>query len=114
MHATSLVDHTTSLTLASCSGRVAEAKRITGERRVHSHTRTLEAGGMALTLRDLGLLLLAFLLPPLCVWLEKGRLDVDFLINLVLTILGWVAGVVHAIYILLTAHKRDPLQQPLV
>lgn len=69
---------------------------------------------MAVTLTDLGMLLLAILLPPLCVFLEKERLDTDVLLNILLTILGWLPGQIHAIYILVTAHKRDPLKQPLV
>lgn len=47
---------------------------------------------MAVTLTDLGMLLLAILLPPLCVFLEKERLDTDVLLNILLTILGWLPG----------------------
>jgi len=35
------------------------------------------------------------LLPPLAVFLQKG-LGKDFLINLLLTALGWLPGVIHA------------------
>jgi len=44
-------------------------------------------------------LLLAFILPPAAVFLEVG-LSLHFWINLILTILGWVPGVLHALWIL--------------
>ncbi|KAJ6152690.1 hypothetical protein N7497_007009 [Penicillium chrysogenum] len=37
--------------------------------------------------------------PPLGVFLERGC-GADFLINILLTILGWIPGVIHAIYII--------------
>lgn len=48
---------------------------------------------MGLTLRDLGELVLAILLPPLAVFLHKGVFDTDVLINILLTLLGWLPGV---------------------
>jgi len=47
------------------------------------------------------LIILAILLPPLAVFLMSG-LGKDFWINLILTVLFWVPGVVHAIYLILT------------
>ena len=47
------------------------------------------------------LIILAILLPPLAVFLMSG-LGRDFWINLILTLLFWVPGVVHAIYLVLT------------
>jgi uncharacterized membrane protein YqaE (UPF0057 family) len=47
------------------------------------------------------LIILAIFLPPLAVFLMSG-LGRDFWINLILTLLGWVPGVVHAIYLILT------------
>ncbi len=47
---------------------------------------------MALTLRDLGELVLALLLPPLAVFLHKGVFDTDVLINILLCLLGWLPG----------------------
>lgn len=44
-------------------------------------------------------IILCILLPPLAVALEKG-LEKDFLINLLLTILGWLPGVIHGFYVL--------------
>ena len=43
-------------------------------------------------------IILSILLPPLAVALKKG-LGVDFLINLLLTALGWLPGVIHAFYV---------------
>ncbi|KAH7923503.1 UPF0057-domain-containing protein [Leucogyrophana mollusca] len=42
----------------------------------------------------------AFILPPLGVFLERGC-GADLLINILLTILGWLPGIVHALYIIL-------------
>ncbi|CDS06190.1 hypothetical protein LRAMOSA08718 [Lichtheimia ramosa] len=42
----------------------------------------------------------AVILPPLGVFAEKGC-GVDLLINVGLTILGWIPGVIHAFYIIL-------------
>ncbi|KAF2171190.1 hypothetical protein M409DRAFT_18307 [Zasmidium cellare ATCC 36951] len=41
----------------------------------------------------------AFILPPLGVFLERGC-GADFLINILLTILGWIPGIIHALYII--------------
>ncbi len=41
--------------------------------------------------RDVLAFILAFFLPPLAVFLERGIL-IDFWINILLTILGWIPG----------------------
>jgi uncharacterized membrane protein YqaE (UPF0057 family) len=46
-------------------------------------------------------ILLAVLLPPLGVFLEVG-LTKHFWINVILTIIGFVPGIVHAVYIIAT------------
>jgi uncharacterized membrane protein YqaE (UPF0057 family) len=51
---------------------------------------------MGLTVRDLGELVLAILLPPLAVFLHKGQFDTDVLINILLCLLGWLPGALHA------------------
>ena len=43
-------------------------------------------------------IVLSVLLPPLAVLLKKG-LGGAFLLNVLLTILGWVPGVIHAFYV---------------
>jgi uncharacterized membrane protein YqaE (UPF0057 family) len=47
------------------------------------------------------LVILAIILPPLAVFMMTG-LNRDFWINLILTILGWLPGTIHAIYLILT------------
>jgi uncharacterized membrane protein YqaE (UPF0057 family) len=45
------------------------------------------------------LYILAFLCPPLAVYLDIGAGD-ELRLNIILTILGWIPGVLHALYIL--------------
>ena len=45
-------------------------------------------------------ILLAILLPPLGVFLQVG-IGLHFWLNILLTILGYVPGIIHAIYIIL-------------
>lgn len=51
------------------------------------------------TLSDLVKILIAVLLPPLGVFLEVG-LGKHFWLNILLTLLGYVPGIVHAVYII--------------
>ena len=44
-------------------------------------------------------ILLAILLPPLGVFLEVG-LGKHFWLNILLTILGYIPGIIHAVYII--------------
>lgn len=44
-------------------------------------------------------LILAILLPPLGVFLQVG-LTTQFFINIILTILGYIPGIVHAVWII--------------
>jgi len=47
------------------------------------------------------LVICSILLPPLAVFLKRG-LGVQFVINLVLTIVGfWILGIIHALFITL-------------
>lgn len=43
-------------------------------------------------------IILSVILPPLAVFLNKG-LGKDFLINLILSLIFWVPGVIHALYV---------------
>ncbi|KAI3572437.1 plasma membrane proteolipid 3 [Fusarium oxysporum f. sp. albedinis] len=56
---------------------------------------------MALTLSDICKFIFAIFLPPIGVLLERGCWHADLLINILLTILGYLPGVLHAIYIIL-------------
>lgn len=53
------------------------------------------------TMGDLVKIIIAVLLPPLGVFLEVG-LGKHFWINLILTLCGYVPGIVHAVYIIAT------------
>jgi uncharacterized membrane protein YqaE (UPF0057 family) len=49
---------------------------------------------------DLVKILLAILLPPIGVFLEVG-LTAQFWINVILTLIGYIPGIIHALYIIL-------------
>ena len=49
---------------------------------------------------DILRVVLAIFIPPLAVALQSG-LSAPFWINLVLTILGYIPGVIHALYVVL-------------
>ncbi|KAI4845885.1 hypothetical protein E4T44_05370 [Aureobasidium sp. EXF-8845] len=49
---------------------------------------------------DIIKIIIAILLPPLGVFLERGC-GADLLINILLTILGYIPGIIHALYIIL-------------
>lgn len=55
---------------------------------------TRQGGGM-----DLIRILLAILLPPLGVFLQVG-IGPQFWINILLTLLGYIPGIVHAVWII--------------
>lgn len=50
---------------------------------------------------DIVRIILAILLPPLGVFLEVG-LGLHFWINILLTLLGYIPGIIHAVYIIVT------------
>ncbi|EUC33038.1 hypothetical protein COCMIDRAFT_5223 [Bipolaris oryzae ATCC 44560] len=54
---------------------------------------------MPFTASDICKILLAIILPPVGVFLERGC-GADFLINILLTILGYIPGIIHALYII--------------
>ncbi|AWH74259.1 YqaE/Pmp3 family membrane protein [Dokdonia sp. Dokd-P16] len=43
-------------------------------------------------------IILSLIFPPLAVALEKGA-GKDLIINIILTLLGWLPGVIHAFYV---------------
>lgn len=55
---------------------------------------------MPLTVTDPIKLIFAILLPPLGVFLEVG-LKGPFWINILLTLLGYIPGIIHALYVIL-------------
>lgn len=52
-------------------------------------------------LGDLFRIIVAVLLPPLGVFLEVG-IGKHFWINIILTLLGYIPGIIHAVYIIAT------------
>lgn len=67
---------------------------------------------MGLSWNDIGRLFLAFFLPPLAVLATKEKVDNDFWINLILTLLGWLPGFIHALYIVLDGHRGGYIRLP--
>jgi uncharacterized membrane protein YqaE (UPF0057 family) len=55
-------------------------------------------------MRTILLIILALILPPLAALLVVG-LSTHFWINLILTLLGWLPGTVHALWLIF---KRSP------
>lgn len=53
---------------------------------------------MAFTCSDIFKIIFAVILPPLGVFLEVG-IGSALLLNIVLTILGYIPGIIHALYI---------------
>ncbi|KAM0933838.1 putative proteolipid membrane potential modulator [Dioscorea sansibarensis] len=58
-------------------------------------------------------ILLAIILPPLGVFLHYGCCSLEFCICLLLTILGYVPGIIYAIYVLVAADRRREHYEPL-
>lgn len=50
-------------------------------------------------------ILVAIFVPPLGVLMQEG-LGRRFWINLVLTLLGWLPGVIHAVYVLTSTEQK--------
>lgn len=50
------------------------------------------------------LVILAILLPPVAAFLQV-KLTVHFVLNIVLTLIGWLPGVVHALWLVATDKK---------
>lgn len=56
---------------------------------------------MTITFTDVFKVIFAILLPPLGVFLEVGFAGA-FWLNILLTLLGFVPGIIHALYIIFT------------
>ena len=50
---------------------------------------------------DILRIIIAIFIPPLGVFLQVG-IGTQFWINLILTLLGYIPGIIHALYIILT------------
>ena len=56
-------------------------------------------------MRTVLLIILALLLPPLAAFLVVG-ISTHFWLNLVLTLLGWLPGTVHALWLIVTQSPK--------
>lgn len=56
---------------------------------------------------DILRILLSILLPPLGVFLQVG-IGLQFWINIVLTLLGYIPGIIHAVWIIATRGSSAP------
>ncbi|KAG9253811.1 uncharacterized protein F5Z01DRAFT_656770 [Emericellopsis atlantica] len=56
---------------------------------------------------DIFLGVLAVLFPPLPVWVKRGICSADSVINVLLSILGYLPGLIHAIYIIAKYPDED-------
>ena len=50
------------------------------------------------------LVILAILLPPLAIYLYEGEINNRFWISLILTLLGWLPGIIYALVLILGEH----------
>lgn len=53
-------------------------------------------------------IIFAFIFPPLAVGLECGC-GCELLLNILLTLCGWVPGIIHALYVVLHCGDREPV-----
>lgn len=65
--------------------------------RRHTHTKAGDFEGIS----DIFKIILAVILPPLGVFFEVG-LSKHFWINLLLTLFGYIPGIIHALWVILT------------
>lgn len=76
------------------------------------HSKSIAASSApAMCTSDIFLGLLAILFPPLAVWVKSGICSADSLINILLCMLGYIPGLLHAWYII--AKNPDPEYQPI-
>jgi len=51
-------------------------------------------------------IVLAFILPPAAVFWQS-KIGLQFWINLVLTIIGWLPGIIHALWLILRSRPKE-------
>ncbi len=54
---------------------------------------------------DILRIIIAILLPPLGVFMQE-RLSKHFWLNVLLTLLGYIPGIIHAVYVILKYERR--------
>lgn len=55
---------------------------------------------------DVVALILSILIPPLGVAIKRG-VDIQLFINIILTMFGWLPGIIHALYIILKDRVKN-------
>ena len=55
---------------------------------------------------DVVALILSILIPPLGVAVKRG-IDIQLFINIILTMFGWLPGIIHALYIILKDRVKN-------
>lgn len=53
-------------------------------------------------------ILVALIIPPLAVWMKKGSTSQQVLMAFLLWILGWLPGVIYALFVITAAPKDLP------
>ena len=76
--------------------------RIKDVKKELSNLKEKKAAGEATT-NTLLLVILAILLPPLAVYLHEGAINTKFWIDLILTLIFWLPGVIYALIVVLGA-----------
>jgi uncharacterized membrane protein YqaE (UPF0057 family) len=94
----SAMDDFNSLSRKEKKTRVKEVKK-----EIKAYKAAKKAGKEADT-DTLLLVILAILLPPLAVYLYEGEINNRFWISLILTLLGWLPGVIYALVVILGQH----------
>lgn len=94
----SAMDEFNSLSRKEKRMRVKEVKK-----EIKAYKAAQKAGKEADT-DTLLLVVLAILLPPLAVYLYEGEINNRFWISLILTLLGWLPGIIYALVVILGQH----------
>ncbi|MBI3140108.1 MAG: YqaE/Pmp3 family membrane protein [Sphingobacteriales bacterium] len=92
------VDEFNSLSRKEKRGRIKEVKK---ELRAF---RAAQKAGKEADTDTVLLVILAILLPPLAVYLYEGEINNRFWISLILTLLGWLPGIIYALVLILGQH----------
>ncbi|KAI3428095.1 hypothetical protein D9Q98_006478 [Chlorella vulgaris] len=61
--------------------------------------------------RDIGLCVVAFILPPLAVYISRNKLDGAVCLNILLCLIVWLPGIIHAIWVVLNHRSIRPVEQ---
>ena len=67
----------------------------------------------AMSAGDIFLGLLAIIFPPIAVWVKSGLCSCDSLVNILLCMLGYLPGLIHAWYIISLYPERDHDYEPI-